>query len=651
MLTVQVAGTSYAIDEPAFKYSPKLTERWRCQIYIWDYTGTVFFPYLAKVTVTDPVLGRLFVGFVAADIQDKTNTYPDPTTLHQLDCFDPRRLAENRTSMRQYTTPTYAGKIAADMIADVLQYEGIIANYATQFVTTQSDWQTGTLSNVVGTGNVGDGDLELTGSSSVSASYMAQNDWSAGVFSGMQANAGGDVSLIGKTRNWDDGVMTGQPLFGNGNPTQDVSSGIYELSCTKSSETRSRLDFAGLWSGNWTLETDINVQGDVPRRGVTFGTTNFTNGDGSYGYAVEVLSTSIEIRSGSNGGANSSTQLASHTFSPKLAYGWYRLKVVKSGSTYTVSLGGVQYLSVSDSTYTAAAYLALRNRNGETSVSITDQFDNFGVMAAKSGTWIGPSTSIGGITTIASSVITWDPSLSQGGTILVQTSTDGGATYQTASNGGPITGLTPGSSGSGKNVRVKVTLSTTTTATMPNIRKLQWAVLGGYVASGKRTNLPLAIDYMDRANQSPGLGTSDDGQTYTKVGTGTDAISGGEATITNTTGSMYERLGSKVAGDSEDSTRFSLSASTMTAGIVLRYVDSGNWYLLQATTTALSIVRDSNGVQTTLATATISLVAGTYYRMRFRVVGQLPAILSGRTWLDGTAEPVTSPFQVTASDY
>ncbi len=651
MLTVQVAGVSYTIDEPAFKYSPKLAERWKCQIYIWDYTGTVFFPYLAKVTVTDPVLGRLFVGFVAADIQDKTNTYPDPTTLHQLDCFDPRRLAENRTSQRQYTTPTYAGKIAADMIADVLQYEGVIANYATQFVTTQADWQTGTLTNVLGTSNVGDGDLELTGSSSVSASYMAASDWSAGVFSGMQANAGGDVSLIGKTRNWDDGVFTGQTLFGNGNPTQDVSSGVYELSCVKSSETRSRLDFAGLWSGNWTLETDINVQGDVPRRGVTFGTTNFTNGDGSYGYAVEVLSTSIEIRSGSNGGANSSTQLASHTFSPKLAYGWYRLKVVKSGSTYTVSLGGVQYLSVSDSTYTAAAYLALRNRNGETSVSITDQFDNFGVMQAKSGTWIGPSTSIGGITTIASSVITWDTSLSQGGTILVQTSTDGGTTYQTASNGGPISGLVQGSAGTGKNVRVKVTLSTTLTSTMPDIRNLQWAVLGGYVASGKRTNLPLAIDYMDRANQSPGLGTSDDGQTYTKVGTGTDAISGGEATITNTTGSMYERLGSKVAGDSEDSTRFSLSASTMTAGIVLRYVDSGNWYRLQATTTALSIVRDSNGVQTQLSTATISLVAGTYYRMRFRAVGQLPAILSGRTWLDGTAEPVTSPFQVTAGDY
>src|SRR6266700_7792534 len=619
-LTVKIGNVPYIIDEPAFKFSPKLAERWKCTIYIWDYTGKVFFTYLMKVTVDDPVLGRLFTGFVAADIQDKSNTYPHPTTLHQIDCFDPRRLAENRTSNRVYTTPTFAGKIAADLVSDVLAAEGVLANYATQFVTTQNDWNMGTLSNVVGTSNVGDGDLELVGSSSVSAAYLAQNDWNAGVFSNARANAGGDVSLIGVTRAWDDGVFSGQTLFGNGSPTQDVSSGVYELSCKKQSETRSRLDFAGLWSGNWTAEADINIQGDVPKRSLTLGTTSWINSDPSYAYAVEVQSTAIEIRSGSNGGGTSSTQLAIHTFSPKLAYGWYRLSVVKSGNTYTVSLNGVQYLSVTDSTYTAAAYLALRNRNGEPSVTIVDQFDNFGIMQAKSGTWTGPSTSIGAITSIAGSIITWDPSLSQGGTILVQTSTDGGTTYQTASNGGPIAGLAKGSSGSGKNVRVKVSLSTPSTATMPDIRNLQWAVLGGYVASGKRTNLPLAIDYMDRANQSPGLGTSDDGQTYTKVGTGTDAISFGEATITNTTGSMYERLGSKVAGDSEDSTRFSLSASTMTAGIVLSYVDSGNWYRLQATTTALSIVRDSSGVQTTLATVTISLVAGTYYRMRFRAV-------------------------------
>src|SRR6266567_37368 len=650
MLTVKIGNVPYIIDEPAFKFSPKLAERWKCTIYIWDYTGTVFFTYLMKVTVDDPVLGRLFTGFVAADIQDKSNTYPDRTTLHQIDCFDPRRLAENRTSNRVYTTPTFAGKIAADLVSDVLAAEGVLANYATQFVTTQNDWNSGTLSNVVGTSNVGDGDLELVGSSSISASYLAQNDWNAGVFSNARANAGGDVSLIGVTRNYDDGVFSGQTLFGNGSPTQDVSSGVYELSCKKSSETRSRLDFAGLWSGNWTAETDINIQGDVPKRSLTFGTTGWINSDPSYAYAVEVQSTAIEIRSGSNGGGTSSTQLAIHTFSPKLAYGWYRLSVVKSGNTYTVSLNSVQYLSVTDSTYTAAAYLALRNRNGEPSVTIVDQFDNFGIMQAKSGTWTGPSTSIGAITTIASSIITWDQSLSgAGSTVLVETSTNGGSTWQTASNGGSITGLTPGSSGAGKNVRIRATLSTPSTGIMPDIRNLQWAVIGGYVASGSRSTVPLAIDYMDRANQS-GLGTADDGQTYTKVGTGTDAIAGNEATITNTTGDVFERLGSKTAGDSENSTRFQLSASTMKAGVMLRYTDANNWYALVATTTTLTLVKSRNGVQTTLATATVSLSVATYYRMRLRAVGYFPVQLSGRFWTDGVAEPITSPFQVTATD-
>src|SRR6266487_2827152 len=648
MLTVKIGNVPYIIDEPAFKLSPKLAERWKCTIYIWDYTGTVFFTYLMKVTVDDPVLGRLFTGFVAADIQDKSNTYPDRTTLHQIDCFDPRRLAENRTSNRVYATPTFAGKIAADLVSDVLAAEGVLANYATQFVTTQNDWNMGTLSNVVGTSNVGDGDLELVGSSSISASYLAQNDWNAGVFSNARANAGGDVSLIGVTRNYDDGVFSGQTLFGNGSPTQDVNNGVYELSCKKQSETRSRLDFAGLWSGNWTAETDINVHGDVPRFSVTWGTTTWNNND-DYAYAIELKSQSIEIRRGSNGSGGGNSQLAIYTFSTKLASGWYRVRVVKSGNTYTVYVNGIQRLSVTDSTYTAAAYLALRNRNGEPSVTIVDQFDNFGVMQAKSGTWIGPSTSIGAITSIAGSIITWDQSLSgAGSTVLVETSTNGGSTWQTASNGGSITGLTPGSSGAGKNVRIRATLSTPSTGIMPDIRNLQWAVIGGYVASGSRSTVPLAIDYMDRANQS-GLGTADDGQTYTKVGTGTDAIASNEATITNTTGDLFERLGVKTAGDSEDSTRFQLSASTISAGIVLRYIDSNNWCLLKTTTTTLAVIMCLSGVQYTLASVAVTLLTATWYRMRFRIAGSRGTTnFYGRVWTDGVAEPPVA-WNVTAA--
>src|SRR5258708_35527990 len=106
---------------------------------------------------------------------------------------------------------------------------------------------------------------------------------------------------------------------------------------------------------------------------------------------------------------------------------------------------------------------------------------------------------------------------------------------------------------------------------------------------------------MGGANRG-GVGPGDDGQTYTKVGAGTDAIAGNEATVTNTTGDVYEKLGSKTAGDSEDSTRFQLSASTMKAGVMLRYVDSSNWHALTATTTTLALVKSRNGVETTLAT-------------------------------------------------
>ncbi len=412
-----------------------------------------------------------------------------------------------------------------------------------------------------------------------------------------------------------------------------------------SSSGRSRLDFAGTWSGNYTIEVDINVQGDVPRRGVTWQTTNFGNGDGGYGYAVEVLSTSIEIRRGTNSSAGgTSTQLASHTFSPKLAYGWYRLKVVKSGSTYTVSLAGVQYLSVTDATYSAAGYIALRNRNGETNVSITDQYDNFGVMQSKTGTWTSPSTSINSVATVAYSIITWDQSLSVGAFPLVQSSIDGGTTWKTCTSGAFLPLLGKGSSGTGKSVLIKVSFSVTSTQFMPIIRNLVWTVSGGYVASGTRTTVPLAIDYMQRANQS-GFGTASDGQTYTKSGTGTDAISGNEATITNTTGDVYERLGSKTAADSEASTRFELSASTIFAGVCLRFTDSNNLYRCIYNNGTLKLEKLVAGVLTTLASASVSPFSVTWSRLRLRIVG---STLYGRMWPDGIVE--STSWMLTTTD-
>src|SRR6266571_907387 len=288
--TGTIGGVTVLIEDGGtLSIQTKLDERDRCRFIAADPTGTAIFFKDQKVTITETVAGILFTGYV--NKAKRLNLVPDPFVWWDIDCLPPQYALDKRTSNRQYTYQ-YAGAIVADLYNRYMAPEGVIASTAVQIVTTPADW------------NVG---------------------------SGTQ----GDIALIGKSRTWDDGVKTGQTLYGNGAPSDSVTGGQYYLFCNAQSETRSRLDFAGLWSGNYTIEVDIDVQGDVPRRGLTWQTTNFTNGDGSYAYALELLSTSMEIRRGTNGGANSSTQLGSITFSPKLAYGLYRVRIVKSGSTFS----------------------------------------------------------------------------------------------------------------------------------------------------------------------------------------------------------------------------------------------------------------------------------------------------------------------------
>jgi len=225
--------------------------------------------------------------------------------------------------------------------------------------------------------------------------------------------------------------------------------------------------------------------------------------------------------------------------------------------------------------------------------------------------------------------------------VLVQTSIDGGSTYQTCTSGGQIPGLTAGASGTGKSVIVKVTLSTTDPTQEPDIRNLTWTVFGGYVASGTRSTAPLGNDTMVRANVASGFGTSFDGQTYTQTGTGSTNLTSNEAQIVNTTGDVYMRLGSTTYTDEGSTVHFSLSASTMTAGIALRFTDSNNWYRCVASTTALTIAKKTAGTQVTIGTTAVTIPTSTFYWMRFQAVGNNPVALKGRVWAAGTIEPTT----------
>lgn len=531
-LTITIAGSSVTFLEETLKISQKLDERWDCAFTVSDLAGTAFYSYGQRVVVTDSTLGILFSGFIATVKQDKTNTLFGTATEHQITCVDNRHLADKRTSNLLYTEPTYAGKIVTDMVSNVLAAEGVQATYAVKDTATKAQWNTGTLTNVVATNNVGDGDLELTGSGgSVSFAIAAQADWAAnGTLSNVVANTGGDLSLNGSTRNWNNGSSSSQTLYGKGNPTDGVSSGQYFLTCSTLSETRSRLDFAGTWADG-TIEVDLVTIND--RTGVTYRTTNWNNNDNSYAYAVELRGLDISIHKGTNDASGgNSTQLGIVSFNPPLANGTYHLKVVFSGSSHTVYMNGTQYLSVTDGTYTAAGMVALRNRNDFGPNVITDSFDNFGVMKTLSGTWTGTAVSVNAVSLVNSSLIKWDQSLSQGGSVTVQTSIDGGSTYQTCSNGGAIPKLGKGTSGTGKSVIVKVTLSTGNAGVMPDIQKLVWNVQGGYVSSGTRVSTSFDLSPVGRvgassvswnANVPPnttlGIDVSPDGSTWTDMST------------------------------------------------------------------------------------------------------------------------------------
>ena len=702
-VTVTIAGVEVAFDEDSWQLHLTADERQRAQMTVLDYTGTTFYTTKEQIIITDPVLGRLFAGVIIDDKQDKSNVYPDPTVEHQIDTVDNFYFVGKRTSNRQYTTPTYTSKIVFDAVSDVLASEGIVAPAAQRTDTTQSDWSAGTLTNTIATMNVGDGDLELTSSSSVTKSYQVASDWSSGgTLTNVQANSGGDVSLVGYTRNWDDGVFSGQTLYGTRTPGQGVTNGQFTLTTGNNTDARSRLSFAGSSWQNFILEVDITIPPAGGQIGVVYRTTGWQNNNNTFAYTCIATTTGISLGTGTNSSSGSGLFGNLVTASVSLTAGTtYRFKSEISGSTHQIYLNGTRYITITDSSYTAAGYLGLRTFyfvSGATN-TLTVDFDNFGVMAALSGTWQSSSTSINAITSIATSIITWDTSLSTGGTVLVQTSIDGGSTWQTATSGGPIPGLTAGTSGTGKSVLVKVSLSNTTATTMPDIRNLSWTVTGGYLSSGTRVSPSLSLTPAGRIGSSlvawnasfPSAATTlgvdvslDGGSTWTDVSaqnggpipglngqpdptvdgfnadtsanyTSTSGSGGGQATWT------YDLAHSRLVAAGGASSVFLYSSIAIAnidlfcdmdesdaGGLVCCFSDQADYYGLvvadsqSAATTPnmMTLYRTSGGVQTSVATGSISFLRGTYHRIRLtNLDGTITATFDGTpilTYVDGS---------------
>lgn len=500
--------------------------------------------------------------------------------------------------------------------------------------------------------------------SDIVTSFLTQTNWNTGTHSGTQADGSGNLELAPYIRDWSSGGTTGQTSFFPSGTSQSVTGGAYVISCPSNPGGTpgtvgfgtSRLDFLGTML-DFTLDIDVKTSNTFQEACVTYrqiqwnATTNNT-----FGYMVGYYPGSgsagfIEIGYGSNSTSDSYTQLASAVFNTSVNT-THHLKIVVNGNHHQVYFDNASLPSIDiiDNTYTQAGGIGLRGFNGDGSAGHTSTWDNLTLGQQPSGTWTSTATSVSPLTTCGGSVITWLEQNTANASFafaFIQTSIDGGTSWQQCANGAVIPGLTSGVSLSSKSVQARVFLGTQNN-TMPMVSGLVWRVLGAYPgSSGTRSTIPLGNDTMVRSNVVGSFGTAFDSQTYTKVGTGTTNLTSNEGQITNTTGDVHMLLGSRTWTDEDGTVRFSLSASGLTGGMELRYQDVNNFYRLAATTTTLSIIKKSTGTTTTLASTSISLSTGTFYWLRFRAVGNGPVNLYGRVWQDGTLEPTV--WNITAS--
>jgi hypothetical protein len=371
----------------------------------------------------------------------------------------------------------------------------------------------------------------------------ANSAWAAGTFTNTTNGGGNVLGLKQFIRNWDDGDTSNQTLWSTSSSGTSADRQFFHMFVGASaSDARSQCNFAGNLTDG-TVEVDILVDNATTKPGITYRTTHWENANNTFGYAIEVDTAKIGLYKSSNSSTPSITNIGGLQTLNISSGNWHRLKSVFVGSNHKVYLDDVLYLNVTDGTFTAAGNVALRveNSSGAQYLAFFDNFGSINAGAALTGQWLSPNQSLASAALYGSSVISWrDLSTDAGNTntVLVETQVDG-STWHTATNGGTIAGLTVGQNLSAVNLRIRVTLTTTTATTAPQIDRLVARVLGQFNATGTRISPVLSLSPVGRVGNSLvawnaalatgttlGVDTSPDAVTWTNVPTSGSAIPG-----------------------------------------------------------------------------------------------------------------------------
>jgi hypothetical protein len=337
--------------------------------------------------------------------------------------------------------------------------------------------------------------------SDVISTYTTATNFNTGTLTDLKTVGSTSTPAIttnGFTRNWDNADYSSQTAFSSSSGTSAVVNKQFQLSTATGGDMRSRFDFVGTWQ-NFIAEIDVRYDANI-QVGLEYRTTSWSNGANSFAYVVMLYSGQIQLGHGTNGGGSTFTPLATATIS-LTDQTLHRLKVDVSGSSHSAYLDNVPLISFTDATYSAAGNIGVRCFNGSGSTRI-GLFDNFGVCSALSGTWQSPSIALSSATTYGNSVVQWDVDGIPDSTcsITAQTSINAGSTWQAATNGGPISGLTAGSSLSGVNLLLKLTLTASNAPVVPILNGVTAWVMGQYSASGTRISPSLSLTGITNAS-------------------------------------------------------------------------------------------------------------------------------------------------------
>jgi hypothetical protein len=541
--------------------------------------------------------------------------------------------------------------------------------------------------------------------SDVSAIYTTSTQFATGTLTDVKANGATAITTNGYHWSWANGFPS-QSFFGSGSSSL-INKQQY-INCNATSDARLRMDFAGTWQ-NFVAEIDITAVASPNSTGFVYRTTNWGNSNDSYAYAVSISTGTVLLAKGSNStGAGAFTSLTSASVF-LTANSIHRLKIVVNGTSHSVYLDGVLYINnFTDATYTAAGYIGLRTYNG-TGSAISTAYNNFGVCSALSGTWQSPSIDISGPGTYGNSVLAWDSDGLPDSTCLIsaQTSINGGSSWQTATNGGAISGLTAGGSLSGVHLLIKMFLTASNADVVPVLNGVSVWIMGQYSATGTRICPLLYLTLAGRAgstlasynaiqptNTSVTLATSLDGIAYTNVAN-QGQIAGISAqplatldTFNSNSSPNYtstNRTGGSVGIWIQDTINSLMTVSGGTnaqllyaaisckdadivldldqadcVGLVWRVQDASNFYELDifdassnaGATNALKLYKVVANTKTQLgSTATVTLTRNTKYRVRVVMIGTAITVsIDGVSKISLTDSALAGPGKIGISE-